>query len=158
MKKFDIEATVVPTINKVTPDSLITGRNFRFNPCLWGQIQNTGHNGENEQVRLLSRMCAALANITYSKVGTVRLVIYAKDTDRNMSNGKSLHSLYFQCKTWWSTYIDPNPHVLACEITNRIFGFKVTTSQGVTICVNTSTTLSIARQVIFRTSLVPIFK
>lgn len=78
IRRLDFDATVVTTINKVTPDSLITGCNFRFNQCLWGQIQNTGLNRENEQVLLLSRMCAALANITFSKVEKVRLVIYAQ--------------------------------------------------------------------------------
>jgi len=72
---------------------------------------------------------------------------------RNMSNGKTLRSLYFQCNAWRSKHIDPNPHVLTCDNTTRMFGFKVTTSQDVAICVYTPKTLSIARQVTVNTSL-----
>jgi hypothetical protein len=37
--KVDFEAAVISAINKVFPDSVITGCNFNFNQCLW-RIQN----------------------------------------------------------------------------------------------------------------------
>jgi hypothetical protein len=62
--KFDFEAGVISAVNKVFPDSIITGCNFHFHHCLWRQIQNiclTVEHEENEQVQLICRMCAALA-------------------------------------------------------------------------------------------------
>jgi hypothetical protein len=50
--KVDSEAAVISAINKVFPDSVITGCNFHFNQCLWRQIQNvflTVECKENEQ-------------------------------------------------------------------------------------------------------------
>jgi len=40
--------------------------------------KNTGLNKENEQIRLIRKMCAALAYTIFSKVEKVRLVIYDK--------------------------------------------------------------------------------
>jgi hypothetical protein len=44
--KVDFEAAVISAINKVFPDSVITGCNFHFNQCLWRQIQNIGLTAE----------------------------------------------------------------------------------------------------------------
>ena len=46
----------------------------------------------------------------------------------------------FHCNVWRSTHIDTN----SCDNTIRIFGFNVTTSQDVTICINKPTTQSIS--------------
>jgi hypothetical protein len=40
--KVDFEAAVLSAINKVFPDSVITGRDFYFNQCLWRQVKNVG--------------------------------------------------------------------------------------------------------------------
>jgi hypothetical protein len=69
--KAVFEATVISAINKVFPDSVITGCNFHFNQCLWKQIQNIGltvEYKEDEQVRIICRMCADLAYLPIDKV------------------------------------------------------------------------------------------
>lgn len=69
--KVDFEAAVISAINKVFPGSVITGCNFHFNQCLWRQIQNIGlavEYKEDEQVRIICRMCAALAYLPIDKV------------------------------------------------------------------------------------------
>jgi long-subunit fatty acid transport protein len=69
--KVDFEAAVISAINKVFPDSVITGRNFHFIQYLWRQTQNIGLTVEykdNEQVRIIVRMCAALAYQPIDKV------------------------------------------------------------------------------------------
>jgi hypothetical protein len=43
--KVDFEAVVKDAINKVFPDSIITGCNFKFNQRLWRQIQTIRLNG-----------------------------------------------------------------------------------------------------------------
>lgn len=76
--KVDSEAAVFSAINKVSPDSVITGSNFHCNQCLWRQTQNIGltvEYRENEQVRLTSRMCAALAYRLINKVAEDRIMI-----------------------------------------------------------------------------------
>jgi hypothetical protein len=40
--KVDFEAAGISAINKVFPDSAITGFHFLFNQYLWRQIQNIG--------------------------------------------------------------------------------------------------------------------
>jgi hypothetical protein len=40
--KVDFEAAVLSAINKVFPDSIITGCNFHCNQSLWRQTQNIG--------------------------------------------------------------------------------------------------------------------
>jgi hypothetical protein len=68
--KLDFEAAVISAINKVFPDSVITGCNFHFDQCLWRQIQNIGltvEYKEDEQVRIICRMCAALAYLPIDK-------------------------------------------------------------------------------------------
>jgi hypothetical protein len=44
--KLDFEAAVINAINKVCPDSVLTGCNFHFSQFQWTQIQNIGHDGE----------------------------------------------------------------------------------------------------------------
>jgi hypothetical protein len=69
--KVDSGAAVISAINKVFPDSVITGCNFNFNQCLWIQIQNIGlavEYKEDEQVRIIFRMCAALAYLPIDEV------------------------------------------------------------------------------------------
>jgi hypothetical protein len=73
-----------------------------------------------------------------------------------MSNGNRLRGLYLQYNAWRSKHIDPNPYVL--DNTTRMFGFKTTTCHVVAIYVYTPKTLSIARQVIVRTSSIHIFQ
>jgi hypothetical protein len=69
--KVDFEAAVISAINKVFPDSVITGCNCHLNKCLWRQIQNiflTVEYKEDEEVRIICRMCAALAYLPIDKV------------------------------------------------------------------------------------------
>jgi hypothetical protein len=69
--KFDFEAAVISAINKVCPDSVITGCNIHFNQSLWRLIQNIGltvEYKEDKQVRIICRMCAALAYLTIDKL------------------------------------------------------------------------------------------
>jgi hypothetical protein len=76
--KVDFEAAVMSAINKVFPDSVITGCNFHFNQCPWRQIHNTGltvEYKEDEEVRLMCRMCAALAHLTIDNIEEARLMI-----------------------------------------------------------------------------------
>jgi hypothetical protein len=67
--KVDFEA-IICAIYKVFPDSVSIECNFHFNRCLWRQIQNIGLAVEHktiEQVRLMCRMCAALAHLLVNK-------------------------------------------------------------------------------------------
>jgi len=69
--KVDFDATV-SAINKIFQDSVITGCNFHLNQCLWRQRDSIGLTAqckENEQVRLICRMRAALAHQPINKVG-----------------------------------------------------------------------------------------
>jgi hypothetical protein len=73
----NFEAAVVSAINKVSPNSNITGSNFH-NQCLWIQQQNIGltvEYKENEQVRLTCRMCAALSYLPINKVEEYWLMV-----------------------------------------------------------------------------------
>jgi hypothetical protein len=54
--KVDSEAAAISAINKVFPDSVVTGCNFHFNQCPWRQIQNiclTVEYKGDEKVRLM---------------------------------------------------------------------------------------------------------
>jgi hypothetical protein len=40
--EIDFEAVFISAINKVFPDTVVTGRNFYLNQSVWRQIQNIG--------------------------------------------------------------------------------------------------------------------
>jgi hypothetical protein len=76
--KVDFEEAVISAINKVFPGSVITGCNFHFNQCLWRQVQTislTVEYKEDEQVRIICRMCVVLAYLPIDKVEEVWLMI-----------------------------------------------------------------------------------
>jgi hypothetical protein len=76
--KVDFEVAVISAINKAFPHSVITGCNFHFNQCLWRQIQNivlTVEYKEDEQVRIICRMCTALAYLPIDEVEESWLMI-----------------------------------------------------------------------------------
>jgi hypothetical protein len=43
--KLAFEVAVISAVNKVWPDSVITGCNFHFSQFMWTQIQNIGLDG-----------------------------------------------------------------------------------------------------------------
>jgi hypothetical protein len=63
--KIDFEAAVINAINKVFPDSVITGSNFHS--ASEDKYKILEHK-EDEQVRIICRMCAALAYLPIDKV------------------------------------------------------------------------------------------
>ena len=76
--KDEYDAAVVSAVNKVFPNSVITGCNFNLSQCLGKQLQNiglTGENKENEYVRPPCRMCAPLACLPINKVEEYWLII-----------------------------------------------------------------------------------
>ena len=67
--KIDFEAAALSAINKVFPDSVITGCDFYLNRYLW--IKNIGltvEYKENEQVRIIYRIYTALLYLSVNKI------------------------------------------------------------------------------------------
>jgi len=75
---LDFEAAVISAIRKVFSDSVIPAYNFHCSTCLWRNLRNIGLKvecKENEQVRLICRLCAALAYLIVNKVEVVWFII-----------------------------------------------------------------------------------
>jgi len=76
--KDESDATVVSAINKIFPDSVITGCNIHLSQCLERQLHNIGltvQYKENEDVRHTCRMCAALEYLPVFQVEEDLLMI-----------------------------------------------------------------------------------
>lgn len=69
--KLDFEAAAIGAAKKAFPQAVISGCSFHFHQCLWRKIQNLGlaeSYKEDEQVRLVCRMCAALTYLPLEKI------------------------------------------------------------------------------------------
>lgn len=69
--KTDFEAAVIEAIAEVFPETEVTGYSYQFNQCLWQQVQHlemVQDYRKDEEVRLVCKMCAALALIPEAEV------------------------------------------------------------------------------------------
>jgi hypothetical protein len=83
----------------VKKNSIITGRNFNFNQCLWRQIQTIRLNGgikKKEQFQIKCRICAPLAHPLINKAEEVRFMIM-----ENIQQNKKLTLFIDYCTQQW---------------------------------------------------------
>lgn len=97
---LEFEDAAILALTDLFPDTRIYGCNFHWNQYLWRKVQEIGlvtDYKNSEEVRLLMRMCSALAHLPVENVDNGWLVIQAETPN----NDEKLTKFYDYFVTQW---------------------------------------------------------